>query len=180
MKTVSTANGNSNGVASRAKAGFTEDVVTPDSLQCVTFMIGEETYGVDVLKVHEIIGMARITSIPNMERFMKGVINLRGSVVPVVDMRARFSMAQKEYDRFTVIIIAEVSEKLVGMIVDSVADVVVLPAARIQDTPNFSSRIDVEFIRGIGQVDDTLIILLDVDRILSADELDKIESGMRK
>lgn len=176
MKNITTINGSSGDTAARVTAGFAEDAEASSALQCVTFMIGDETYGVDVLKVHEIIGMTRITPIPNMEKFMRGVINLRGSVVPVVDMRTRFSISQKEYDKFTVIIIAEVHEKLVGMIVDSVADVVMLPSGSIQDTPNFSSRIDAEFIKGIGRVDDTLMILLEVDRILSVDELEKLKS----
>jgi purine-binding chemotaxis protein CheW len=146
-----------------------------DEKQHVTFIIGEETYGVEVLKVQEIIGMTQITHVPNTMSFMKGVINLRGSVVPVVDMRLKFSMPEREYDSFTVIIIVEVKERMIGMIVDSVSDVVSIPVRSIQDTPHFSSKIETDFIMGIGQVDERLVIILDVDRILTTDELGEIE-----
>ncbi len=148
----------------------------PDEVkQHVTFVIGEETYGVEVLRVQEIIGMTQITHVPNSMAFMKGVINLRGSVVPVVDMRLKFAMEERPYDVFTVIIIVEVRERMIGMIVDSVSDVVSIPIKSIQDTPHFSARIETDFISGIGQVDDKLVIILDVDRILSADEMKEID-----
>ncbi|HDP80842.1 MAG TPA: purine-binding chemotaxis protein CheW [Spirochaetes bacterium] len=139
--------------------------------QYVTFIIGEETYGVEVLQVQEIIGMTAITHVPNSLSFMKGVINLRGMVVPVVDMRIKFSMAEKDYDAFTVIIIVEVMKRMVGMIVDSVSDVVSIPVKGIQDTPHFTAKIETDFIRGIGQVEEKLVIILDVDRILTAEEI---------
>lgn len=148
----------------------------PDEVkQHVTFVIGEETYGVEVLRVQEIIGMTQITHVPNSMAFMKGVINLRGSVVPVVDMRLKFAMEERPYDVFTVIIIVEVRDRMIGMIVDSVSDVVSIPIKSIQDTPHFSARIETDFISGIGQVDDKLVIILDVDRILSADEMKEID-----
>jgi len=148
----------------------------PDEVkQHVTFVIGEATYGVEVLRVQEIIGMTQITHVPNSMAFMKGVINLRGSVVPVVDMRLKFAMEERPYDVFTVIIIVEVRERMIGMIVDSVSDVVSIPIKSIQDTPHFSARIETDFISGIGQVDDKLVIILDVDRILSADEMKEID-----
>lgn len=143
--------------------------------QFVSFLIGNETYGVSVLKVQEIIGMTVITHVPNTFHYMKGVINLRGSVVPVIDMRIKFSMQEREYDAFTVIIIVEVKERLVGMIVDSVSDVLNIPLSSIQDTPHFTSKIDSDFIEGIGQTDGALLIILNVDRILSIDELAVIE-----
>jgi len=143
--------------------------------QHVTFLIGEETYGVEVLKVQEIIGMTQITHVPNTMTYMKGVINLRGSVVAVVDMRLKFAMQERDYDSFTVIIIVEVRDRMIGMIVDAVSDVVSIPVKGIQDTPHFSARIETDFIKGIGQVDDKLVIILDVDKILTSDELNEIE-----
>ncbi len=139
--------------------------------QFVTFVIGEETYGVEVLRVHEIIGMTQITHVPNAMTFMKGVINLRGSVVPVVDMRIKFTMSVREYDSFTVIIIVEVRGRMIGMIVDSVSDVVSIPVKSIQDTPHFSTKIETDFIMGIGQIEEKLVIILDVDRIMSSEEM---------
>jgi len=143
--------------------------------QFVTFVIGEETYGVEVLKVQEIIGMTQITHVPNAMSFMKGVINLRGSVVPVVDMRIKFSMGEREYDTFTVIIIVEVRGRMIGMIVDSVSDVVNIPVRSIQDTPHFSAKIETDFIMGIGQVEEKLVIILDVDRIMSSEEMTELD-----
>lgn len=143
--------------------------------QYVTFVIAEENYGVEVLKVQEIIGMTEIVYVPNSPDFMKGVINLRGSVVPVVDMRKRFLMDERAYDMFTVIIIVEVKKMLVGMIVDSVSDVMGIRQADIHETPHFTTKIDTEFIAGIGQVNDKLTIILDIDRIFSADEIKTME-----
>ncbi|HNU92842.1 MAG TPA: chemotaxis protein CheW [Spirochaetota bacterium] len=143
--------------------------------QFVTFVIGEETYGVEVLRVQEIIGMTRITHVPNAMSFMKGVINLRGSVVPVVDMRIKFGMAERDYDAFTVIIIVEVRGRMIGMIVDSVSDVVNIPVRSIQDTPHFSAKIETDFIMGIGQVEEKLVIILDVDRIMSSEEMTELD-----
>jgi purine-binding chemotaxis protein CheW len=149
--------------------------VAEDTSQFVTFMIGSEVYGVEVLRVKEILGMTEITPVPNSLPFMKGVINLRGAVVPVVDMRLKFQMEKRDYDGFTVIIIVEVRERLIGMIVDTVSDVATIPVDKIQDTPHFSVKIETDFIRGIGQLDTSLVIILDVDRILNHDEMKKID-----
>jgi len=145
-----------------------------DGRQHVTFMIGDEHYGVEVLKVQEIIGMTPIIPVPNSAGFMKGVINLRGTVVPVVDMRRRFRMREREYDMFTVIIIVEVKNSMVGMIVDSVSDVVEISESTIQDTPNFTAKVETDFIKGIGQVDGKLVIILDIDMILDSAELERM------
>ncbi|MDY6935463.1 MAG: chemotaxis protein CheW [Spirochaetota bacterium] len=157
-----------------------ETEVVEEGEQHVTFTIGGETYGVEVLKVQEIIGMTDITHVPNTLEFMRGVINLRGSVVPVVDMRAKFKMEGREYDSFTVIIIVEVKERLIGMIVDSVSDVISIPLSSIQDTPHFSSRIETDFISGIGQIGEKLVIILDVDRILSEEDFEVLENKENK
>ena len=153
-----------------------EEVIVKEEHQHVTFLIGNETYGVGVEKVKEIIGMTDITHVPNTAYFMEGVINLRGSVVPVVDMRKKFNMQVREYDGFTVIIIVEVKDRLIGMIVDSVSDVVNIPVSTIQSTPHFTAEIKTDFIKGIGQINDTLIIILDIDLILSEEEIKSIET----
>lgn len=146
-----------------------------DQKQFVTFVIANESYGVPVLKVQEIIGMTEIVHVPNCPGFMKGVINLRGSVVPVIDMRTRFSMDVRDYDMFTVIIIVEVKDILVGMIVDSVSDVVDIPTSEIQKTPSFTVKIDTDFIEGIGQINEKLVIILDIEKILSTEDVDALE-----
>lgn len=139
----------------------------------VTFVIGEEIFGVDVLKVHEIIGMTDITPVPNSIIHMKGVINMRGNVVPVVDLRQKFNMEEIEYTQITVIIIVEVTGRFVGMIVDTVSDVVDLPESKIHDSRDFNTQIASEFIQGIGQANEDLIILLNVEKILDIDEIEK-------
>jgi len=139
--------------------------------QFVTFSIGEEYYGVTAMKVHEIIGMTKITPVPNSMGYMKGVINLRGSVVPVVDMRLKFKMAEKEFGDQTIIIIVEIKQRLFGMIVDSVSDVIGISDDSIQDTPHFSTQIETDFISGIADKSDHLIIMLDVDKILTDHEI---------
>ncbi len=143
--------------------------------QFVTFLIQGESYGVEVMRVNEILGITDITPVPNTFSFMKGVINLRGEVVPVIDMRTKFGMEEKKYDAFTVIIIVEVKKRLIGMIVDSVSDVAKIPMEAIQNTPHFTIKIETDFIRGIGQQGEDLIIILDVDRILTTDEFENIE-----
>jgi purine-binding chemotaxis protein CheW len=164
-----------NNMTVHGNAETKRDGAAPDEKQYVTFKIAEENYGVGVLKVQEIIGMTEIVYVPNSPDFMKGVINLRGSVVPVVDMRKRFHMEERAYDMFTVIIIVEVKGILVGMLVDSVSDVVGIAQTDIQDTPHFTAKIDSEFIAGIGQVHEKLVIILDIDKILSAEEIKTIE-----
>jgi purine-binding chemotaxis protein CheW len=145
------------------------------SKKFVTFMISQETFGVEALNVQEIIGMTRITEIPNAPPFMKGVINLRGMVVPVIDMRLKFSMERREYDFFTVIIIVEMREILVGMIVDTVSDVIDLEDTDISDAAALSADVDSRYIRGIANKNDEMIILLDTDRVMSGSELNALE-----
>lgn len=152
-----------------------KDVEKEEIAQYVTFIIQNEVYGVEVLKVQEIIGMTQITHMPNSMTFMKGVINLRGSVVPVVDMRLKLKMQEKEYDQFTVILIVETKGVLVGMIVDAVSDVIGIPVDTIQETPHFSVNIDTDYIKGIGKKEEQLVIILDVDRILSTEELNLVK-----
>ena len=138
------------------------DTVANSSEQYVTFLINNETYGIEVLKVKEIVGMTNITSVPNSEKYLKGVINLRGIVVPVIDLRIKFNIPEKEYDAFTVILIIEHRESLVGVIVDSVSDVITAPG-QLQDVPNFHVSIDRDVIKGVLNKDNNLIIVLNPD-----------------
>ena len=138
----------------------------------VTFSIGDELYGVEVTRVHEIIGMVDITYVPQSRKFVKGVINLRGSVVPVIDMRIKFGMELMDFTQFTVIVIVEVKGRLVGMIVDSVSDVTELTADKISDSGNYKSTINADFIKGVGRIDEQILIIIEIDRLLNADEND--------
>jgi len=140
-----------------------------DLRQYVTFIVGGETYGVSVQKVQSINEMVDITCVPHSRSYIEGVINLRGAVVPVIDMRKKFALPVKEYDQFTVILIVEVKGRLVGMIADSVSDVVSIPASGIQKHIQFSTQVDTASIEGIGQADEQLIILLNADRFLDSE-----------
>jgi len=144
----------------------------------VTFIIGEETFGVDVLCVHEIIGMTQITPVPNTLKYMKGVINMRGNVVPVVDMRIKFNLEEIDYTEITVIIIVEIMGRYVGMIVDTVSDVVDIPSNNIHDSTflNINTQIESDFINSIGQSNGQLFIILNVEKILDMDDLNKFNN----
>jgi len=141
----------------------------------VTIYIAEELYGIDVGKVREVIGMTDVSFMPNALPYMKGVVNIRGTVIPLIDMRIRFGIDEKEYDKLTVIVIAEIKGKLLGLIVDSVADVVSFSSESIQDTPHFSAAVETDYIEGVGQDDENIVIILNVDRIFSDNELEGME-----
>lgn len=143
--------------------------------QYVTFLLGNETYGISILKLNEIIAYQESTTIPNVPGFIKGVLNLRGIVVPVIDLRERFSMETKAYDQFTVIMILDVSGRIMGLIVDAVSDVITLNKEDIKPRPNFSTEISMHFIHGMGVKDNKFIILLDVDKLLSDEELNMVD-----
>ena len=144
--------------------------------QYVTFSLGDEEHGIEITKVQEIIGYQGFTRIPNVPDFIKGVLNLRGAVVPVIDLRKKFGMEEKEYTKFTVIIILEVVERTMGIIVDAISDVVSLTSREIQEAPSFNLNVRTDFIKGMGKKGDKLIILLDMDKVLSREELGAIDS----
>ena len=146
------------------------------STQYVTFKLGNETYGISILKLNEIIAYQNCTTIPNVPSFIKGVLNLRGIVVPVIDLRERFGMESKTYDQFTVIMILDVSGRITGLVVDAVSDVITLNREDIRPRPQFSTGISTEFIHGMGIKDSKFIILLDVDKLLSDEELNMVDS----
>ena len=136
-------------------------------LQLVTFSIGEEEFGVNILKVQEIIRTMEITKVPRAPEFVEGVINLRGKVIPVVNMRTRFSMPALEHDGNTRIVVMEFNQKIVGFLVDGVSEVLRIPASTVEPAPPVICGIGSEYIRGVGKLDDRLLILLDLDTLLS-------------
>ncbi len=152
------------------------DDLSMEGDQYVTFALAGEEYGVDILKVQEIIGYKGFTKIPDVAEYIKGVLNLRGTVVPVVDLRLKFRMEPKEYDKFTVIMIVVVQGRVMGIIVDAVSDVVNLGPKDIQPTPKIAARIKTDFITGMGKKDEKFIILLDIERVLSLEELDELDT----
>jgi len=141
----------------------------------LTFTLAEEEYGIGILKVKEIIGMMAITTVPRTPEYMKGVINLRGKVIPVVDLRLKFGMEAFDYTERTCIIVVEITgdgKKIqIGILVDSVSEVLNIKAADIEDTPNFGSHLDTEYILGMAKTGGRVKILLDIDRVLNSSEV---------
>jgi purine-binding chemotaxis protein CheW len=142
-----------------------------DTHQYVSFNIGDEIFGIEVMKAQEVLGKIELTSVPKTMPYMKGVIDLRNTIVPIIDLRAKFGMKEKDSDNETVTLITEIKGFLVGLIVDSVSDVITLSFENIQDTPHFSSEIDTDAVKGIGKHNERIIIIIDVDRIFNQEEL---------
>lgn len=141
----------------------------------LTFNLGEEGYGLEILKVQEIIGMQTITKIPRTPAYVKGVINLRGKVIPVIDLRSKFGMEEQEYSRETCIIVVQVSRSetslIMGIIVDEVSEVLDISADQIEGAPALGASVDTHFIMGMAKTETAVKILLDIDRVLSAEEV---------
>ncbi len=141
----------------------------------LTFSLSDEEYGIGILKIKEIIGMMPITSVPQTPGFVKGVINLRGKVIPVVDLRLRFGMPSIDYDERTCIIVVEIDSQgvdiVIGIVVDSVSEVLNIKGDEIEDTPTFGTRLNTDYILGMAKMDGKVKILLDIDEVLGADDL---------
>ena len=137
----------------------------------LTFILGDEIYGIEILKAREIIGLMEITTVPQTPDYMKGVINLRGKVIPVIDLRMKFAMQEEEHTQETCVIVVEVNGTSIGLIVDSVSEVSDINGADIEDSPSFGQGIDTSFIMGLGKVKEEIIVLLDIETVLSTEEL---------
>ena len=141
----------------------------------LTFTLGAEEYGLDILKVQEIRGYDAVTAIANTPPFIKGVINLRGIIVPIVDMRIKFKLGHITYNELTVVIILNVANRVIGIVVDAVSDVVALAAGQIKVAPEFSGALDTSYITGLGTVDDRMIIVMDIEKLISGRDMNLIE-----
>lgn len=141
----------------------------------LTFTLGAEEYGIDILKVQEIRSYEAVTHIANTPDFIKGVINLRGVIVPIIDMRIKFGMADVEYNEFTVVIVLNVASRVVGMVVDSVSDVITLSAEQVHPSPDFSSSFDTKYILGLGTVNERMLILVDIEKLISSADMALVE-----
>lgn len=153
-----------------------ETEVDQELTQLVTFSIGEEEFGVNILQVQEIIRTMEITNVPRAPEFVEGVINLRGKVIPIVDMRRRFGLESKEHDKYTRIIVIENEILIVGFVVDSVSEVLRIPASAVQPPPPVVAGMDSEYIEGVGKLEDRLLILLDLDSLLDNEEKEALGS----
>jgi len=141
-----------------------------DSKKYLTFILGEEEYAIDILKVKEIRGYDQVTRIPGTPEFIKGVTNLRGSIVPIIDLRIKFNLGIPTYDGFTTVIILDISNRLVGIVTSSVSDVITLKLSQIQDLPNCGFILKSEYLLGLASVDDRMIILIDADKLMTSSE----------
>ena len=141
----------------------------------LAFTLGSEEYGIDILKVQEIRGYEAVTRIANAPEFIKGVINLRGIIIPVVDMRIKFKLGTPVYDQFTVVIILNIGGRIMGMVVDSVSDVTTLTADQVKPAPEMGTAFNSDYLVGLGTVDERMLILIDIDKLMSSGEMGLIE-----
>ncbi len=146
----------------------------------LTFVLGDEEYGIDITRVKEIIGVMAVTHIPRTPPFIKGVINLRGKVIPVIDLRLKFGMPEISHTRETVFIVVEVSGALVGIVVDTVREVLNIHGTDIEPSPQFGSRLNTDFILGMGKVQGKVKILLDIEKALTAEDTAILAGMMRE
>ena len=146
-----------------------------EGTRLITFILGEEKYGLDILKVRELISFPEgLTRIPGMPDFIIGMFNLRGLVIPVMDLRKKFKMSSEERHEFSVIIIVEVDNKNIGLTVDSVSDVIFVKEEDMQETTDLAVNVDTNFIKGVAKTKDEMVILLDIDFLLSKEEFDTL------
>lgn len=146
-----------------------------DLIQVVSFHLGSEEYGVDISQVQEIIRMVEITHVPRAPHFMEGVINLRGQLIPIIDLRTRFDMARLEPTKSTRIIVTEIGSKKVGMVVDRVSEVINIPIENVEGAPEMIAGVGTEYIQGVGKLNERLIIMLDLTMVITGDEKQQLD-----
>ncbi|MGV3655158.1 MAG: chemotaxis protein CheW [Noviherbaspirillum sp.] len=149
----------------------------PGVSEFLTFTLGKEEYGIEILKVQEIRGYESVTRIANAPAFIKGVVNLRGTIVPIVDMRIKFNLGTPTYDQFTVVIILNIGRRVIGMVVDSVSDVITLSPQQIRPAPEMGTALDTAYLIGLGTIDERMLILVDVDRMMSSAEMGLLDQA---
>jgi purine-binding chemotaxis protein CheW len=158
--------------ASSGAAAHIPPAINPQSgNEFLTFRLGADEYGIDILKVQEIRGYDAVTTIANAPEFIKGVIDLRGTIVPIVDLRVKFSLGNVTYDQFTVVIILNVSNRVVGVVVDSVSDVLTLAPGQVKDAPEFGASVDTRYVTGVGALDARMLILVDIERLMTSSDM---------
>jgi purine-binding chemotaxis protein CheW len=155
----------------------TENTTTSGAVggEFLTFTLGPEEYGIDILKVQEIRGYDAVTTIANTPSFIKGVINLRGIIVPIVDMRIKFNLENVTYDQLTVVIILNLASRVVGMVVDGVSDVIALTPEQIKIAPQFGATLDTKYLMGLGTIDQRMLILVDIEKLMSSSDMELVD-----
>jgi purine-binding chemotaxis protein CheW len=145
----------------------------------LAFTLGQEEYGIDILKVQEIRGYEAVTRIANVPEFIKGVVNLRGTIVPIVDLRIKFNLGQPTYDEMTVVIILNLAGRVIGAVVDTVSDVINLSAGQIQPPPDLGLAFETRYLVGLGTYADRMVILVDIEKLMSSAEMALIDTAAR-
>ena len=140
--------------------------------EVLVFVLGAEEYGVDILKVQEIRGYDKVNAIPGAPAYLKGVMNLRGVIVPIIDLRIKFALPEARYDAFTVVVILRVAGRVIGVVVDGVSDVVQLAPSEIRPAPNLGALVDQSYLAGVASKADRMVLLMDIERFLSSGEMD--------
>ena len=154
---------------SKDESGFAQEYLT--------FTLGPEEYAIDILKVQEIRGYENPTTIANAPAFLKGVINLRGTIVPIVDMRIKFNVGKADYTPFTVVIILNIAGRVVGIVVDSVSDVTMLRADQIRPAPEFAATVDTKYINGLGTLGERMLIVVDIEKLMISSEMALVDEA---
>jgi len=149
------------------------------SQEYLTFTLGSEEYAIDILKVQEIRGYEQPTAIANAPAFIKGVINLRGTIVPIVDMRLKFGVGEADYTSFTVVIILNIGTRVVGIVVDGVSDVTALRNDQIRAAPEFAATVDTRYIQGLGTLNERMLIVVDIERLMLSSEMALMDDTQR-
>ena len=162
-------------LASNNSSGITKSAAG----EYLTFVLGNEEYGLEILKVQEIRGYDTVTQIANTPDFIKGVVNLRGKIVPIVDLRIKFHLGKVEYDEFTVVIILNLNGRVVGIVVDGVSDVMALSEDQIREVPSLVTSIDTKYIVGLATVEQQMLILVDIEQLMSSPEMELLDAAIQ-
>lgn len=158
--------------------GASLDTKSELPLEFLAFTLGNEEYGISIQKVQELRGYETVTRIANVPPFIKGVVNLRGIIVPIVDMRIKFNLGTPTYDQMTVVVILNVVGRVVGMVVDSVSDVVTLSQAQIKPAPEMRGAMSTDYLTGLGTIDERMLILVDIDKLMSSADMGLLTEGV--
>ncbi len=158
-----------------SKAGASGAAVRQAPSEFLAFKLGAEEYGIDIQKVQELRGYDAVTRIANAPEHIKGVVNLRGIIVPIIDMRIKFDLGEPTYDQFSVVIVLNVAGRIVGMVVDSVSDVITLVSEQIKPAPEMGSALDTDYLIGLGTLDERMLILVDIEQLMASAEMGLIE-----
>ena len=160
---------------SPSNAGTPAATAAPQALEFLAFTLGQEEYGIDIQKVQELRGYDTVTRIANAPEHIKGVVNLRGIIVPIIDMRIKFNLGTPSYDQFTVVIILNIAKRVMGIVVDSVSDVITLKPEQVKPAPEMGALLDTEYLIGLGTLDERMLILVDIDKLMTGAEMGLIE-----